>query len=591
MTLLADPIAPEVGLPSVLRVPRRRPLHRRLARVLRPTEGRLVFLLAVAGYVATAVALTFHYGLISVDGISRTANAAYVVDSRFPHLAAIGFVWNPLPSLVQVPFVPLGTLWPALLGTGFLGDLQSAAFMAGSVALVCLILRDWGCSRPVRYLLTALYALHPLVIYYGADGMSEAALLFCVLLATRYLARWLRLGRDSDLVRLGLALALGYTARYETLATGAAAVAAVVIVAARRSTVRGARGRLRSASVDGFLAGAPFVFAVALWAVTSKIIVKAWFPTFSSSYGNSQQVSGGITAIRRVTGLGTPREWGYLAHQLFALEPLALIAITGALALAVVRRDNRVIAPLAALGALLLFDVLAFSTGHTYGWLRFYIAEIPLTVLLAGSVAGHHLAALRNPPRNLLARWLLATSRVALNVVLATVAVVIAAPGLVTGYAVMTNPTLGREEAGELTAVLAPVRATPQDRQSMIRFTVERRIAQDIAALHLRHGAVLTDSGNAFAVLANAPDMRTYVITSDYDFQPAVADPPRFHVEYLLVPSSTFFDAVEAAYPTLYADGGGFATLVRFWRGTFWTPDWKLYKITDPAVLSGVAAG
>src|SRR5438874_734088 len=43
----------------------------------------------------------------NADGLSRTANAWYVIFSRDPHLSAIGFVWPILPSLVQIPLLPL----------------------------------------------------------------------------------------------------------------------------------------------------------------------------------------------------------------------------------------------------------------------------------------------------------------------------------------------------------------------------------------------------------------------------------------------------------------------------------------------------
>ena len=39
----------------------------------------------------------------SGDAWSRITNAYYVLYSRDPHLAAIGFIWNPLPSLMAIP--------------------------------------------------------------------------------------------------------------------------------------------------------------------------------------------------------------------------------------------------------------------------------------------------------------------------------------------------------------------------------------------------------------------------------------------------------------------------------------------------------
>ena len=62
---------------------------RRVLRAFRPTEGKVSFLVAAAGYLCTGVILVLHYGVIDIDAMSRVANASYVLDSRFPHLAAM----------------------------------------------------------------------------------------------------------------------------------------------------------------------------------------------------------------------------------------------------------------------------------------------------------------------------------------------------------------------------------------------------------------------------------------------------------------------------------------------------------------------
>ncbi|MDE3078186.1 MAG: hypothetical protein KGJ86_22410, partial [Chloroflexota bacterium] len=80
-------------------------------------------------YVVMATYLTLGLHILVGDAISRTAAASYVVLSRERHLAAIGFVWNPLPTVVQIPLVlvlrPFGLQVLA-------GPLQSALFMGGA---------------------------------------------------------------------------------------------------------------------------------------------------------------------------------------------------------------------------------------------------------------------------------------------------------------------------------------------------------------------------------------------------------------------------------------------------------------------------
>ncbi len=64
------------------------------------------------------------------DAMARVVQAHSVVLSRDPHLAAVGFVWPPLPSIAEVPFVLLLQKFTAPV---FAGQIVSALF-AGALA-------------------------------------------------------------------------------------------------------------------------------------------------------------------------------------------------------------------------------------------------------------------------------------------------------------------------------------------------------------------------------------------------------------------------------------------------------------------------
>ena len=195
----------------------------------RNPERRLVIL--ACGIVYLGMALWFWRNqLLPGDAMSRIANGYYVLYSRDPHLAAIGFVWNPLPSLILLPFLPLSFLFPALTQEGLLAALMSATLMTATVAVAHDVLRRTGLQRMPRLVLTAALGLHPLILLYAGNGMSEACFLLLLMLAVRSLHRWLAEDRVELLVPLGLALALAYGARYEALAP-AAAVTVLVIAA------------------------------------------------------------------------------------------------------------------------------------------------------------------------------------------------------------------------------------------------------------------------------------------------------------------------------------------------------------------------
>src|SRR5450631_3240482 len=80
-----SPLDTRPGQPSRLR---------RLARRV-TSEGGMVMLLTLAVYLVLGVLLDFHYQTFALDAVSRLANGFYLLYSRDPHLAAVGFVWNP----------------------------------------------------------------------------------------------------------------------------------------------------------------------------------------------------------------------------------------------------------------------------------------------------------------------------------------------------------------------------------------------------------------------------------------------------------------------------------------------------------------
>ena len=80
------------------------------------------------------VAFTGGADLLGGDGVSRVAIANRILFSADPHLAAIGFVWSPIPDWPFCPLVALRPIWPFLVTGAFAGTIVSALFMAGAVA-------------------------------------------------------------------------------------------------------------------------------------------------------------------------------------------------------------------------------------------------------------------------------------------------------------------------------------------------------------------------------------------------------------------------------------------------------------------------
>ena len=121
-------------------------------------------------YLALGATMILRWNYFDPDGPSRVANAGFALLSRNPHLSAIGFISNPLPSLVEIPLLELSRWWPVLKTAGLASVLQSALFMAGSVLMVRRIAFDRGLPAGWRRLAITALALHSVIVICGSTA-------------------------------------------------------------------------------------------------------------------------------------------------------------------------------------------------------------------------------------------------------------------------------------------------------------------------------------------------------------------------------------------------------------------------------------
>jgi len=564
-------------------------------RLLRPAPVVLLF----AAYLAVGLAFSLGAGIVTGDAWSRVGNAYYVLFSRDPHLAAIGFVWNPLPSLLELPILPFVGLWRPLVDHGVAGSLMSAACMALAVRELWLWLRDLGPSRPVRIGLTAAFAAHPLILLYGGNGMSEAPFLLFLIVAGRAFSDWVASGSVGRLAVTGLALALAYLTRYEAVAPMIAIGLLTLMVSYHRA--RGTRQqRVIEAAADGLIVGMPPIGAFVAWALASWLIVGSPFATFTSIYGNTSQVALSLAAIRSSTGDTPVAAAIYVGQQIGGLEPfLALIGVVAVL-ISLLRRDMRVLVPLAVFGSVLAFSTLLFVGGSSFGWLRFSITAIPLAATVVALVLS---------PNRSVARWSSGTPRLAAIARLVPVArlapvfrvpasvarraasaprilvsvalVALVLGGLPSAANVVFDGRLAREESPQLRGLVGGDRAMPAERNE---FLASGAVARYLDARNLPRGSVVVDVALGFWVVLQSAHPEQFVITPDRDFDKIVEDPAIFNVPYVLVSPPTgvaALNALERSHHGMFADGGGIATLVQEFDDAGGRPAWRLYRVDE----------
>ena len=259
---------------------------------IRVSDRRLkvaLFAVTLAIYVAVGYWLQVRNGFILGDALSRVSAAQGALFSRDPHLAAIGFIFTPLTAMLQIPAVLLSPLWPEMTARAFSGTIVSAVFMAGGAVQILGMGTDRGLPRGYVLAIAALFALNPMIVFYGANGMSEAPFIFFMSWAVRRLIMWMV---DDDVHHLiaagGIAMGLAYLTRYDAVACVAAAgllVGTTTYLRARPEP------RLRRALLDALLVSGPGFAAFVGWAGASWLITGEAFAQFTSQYGNAAILS------------------------------------------------------------------------------------------------------------------------------------------------------------------------------------------------------------------------------------------------------------------------------------------------------------
>jgi hypothetical protein len=512
----------------------------------------LVSIPALCGYVYLALGLWLMLGLgfFEGDALSRTANALYVVKGRDPHVAAIGFVWNPLPSIVQIPLVlaldPLGLAYLA-------APIHSALFGIGSLVVLDRLLRllDVGAGR--RRVLLFGYGLHPLIVFYAANGMSESPLLFFMLAGTYQFLRWTRGGGTQSLILFALASACTFLVRYEGLAFCAGGVVALTFAFFVGKDLE--PDRLEAILLTYLV---PVSYVAALWVFFNAVFVGDPLYFYRSSYGNLAQTAGFRTGLQTYLSLvigNVATSLGYAGLRWLivmpAVAPVALLAfVHGAL-----RRDHVTFGVLAMAGTLPAFHAYLVYSGTSFGWLRFFLYSIPFAVVLLPIV----LAPLAHLRRTHGAMWALS--------------LLLVAGGLPTGLYAMTQPDLGREEWEITRHLIEPdVVAVPPS----FTFTTDRVIARYVDELP-GTPVVLMDSAYAFGVNIFSRDHARYAITSDRDFKELLARPDAGAITHILVPNPRSIEAIGQAIPGIWQNGRPYAELEIDFGGL---NGWRLYKVT-----------
>src|SRR6201989_196505 len=97
------------------------------------------------------------------DAFYRSTSALFVLHSSDPKLADIGFVWMPLPTLLNLPWVLLYPIWQNIVLSGVASALSSAVCGGATAVVLVLTARRLGLPRWLGWTFAVLVSTNPMV--------------------------------------------------------------------------------------------------------------------------------------------------------------------------------------------------------------------------------------------------------------------------------------------------------------------------------------------------------------------------------------------------------------------------------------------
>lgn len=493
------------------------------------------------------------------DAFSRSANALFTLYSSDPKLADIGFVWMPLPTLLNLPWVALYPVWHNVVTSGAASALSSAVCGGAAAAVLLFTARRLPLPRWLGWAFALLVSTNPMVFLYAGNGMSEVVTAPFLIGAVCFLTLFWRSGQRWWIAAAGIALGLAVASIYEAIPFVGAVFLALVGGMLWSSEARPSHpmGRGRAVEGLGLLLLVPSIFVGLLWIGLNAMIMHQPLFFLTGEYGyssyqqgtaswwNSPNVKGDLTGLM---GLLVARGWPFLIplaallvvrlmdRRLLRIETVSLVVVGLSVTIGEV-------APMAYLGS-------------DMGFLRYHIWPL-------FAAAGFGLYEIATSTRR---RWAIA---------LVLGGWVLAAPACLW---VMTDHPF-QQEYSELRSVLHPGR----DARELGTLDVVSANAPVANWLHAhvlaRHRRVLLDSFQGYAVAPQIPpqDQQYLWMSFDHRFGAALADPRRYGISYILLPdpADASTDVINRTRPMLWPGRAPGFTLVK----QFGAEAWRLYAV------------
>lgn len=492
-------------------------------------------------YAIVGIILIYRYGITQSDNISRVFNAYSTFMVHKFNLANIGFIWNPLPTILEIPLVALHNLWPALLTKGIAGIFVSAVFGGVAIFNIYKMLSHFGLRSLYRTTATVLFGLNPLIVFYAANGMSDIMLLAAMLGVAYCIILYLENQRIYSLVLASLWLAIGFGARYESGIYALTIGMAIIILLSTPKLLDRKKG-------IGILIvlELPIIYSVGIWVAANWIIMGNPLYFMDSRYSNAAQVATGIYHIARSDRNIVNALW-FVLERTIIFPPLIIALLVTSWGL-IKHKVPKVIWILLALGlGEPITQVLLLTLGADPGLERYFIFYIPLGFLLTAFIIAPTCS-----------RWRM-------------IGITLLAIGNLFTWVGSNTTNFGKGVNTYISVVAKGGHLHPH--QSSIK------VASYLNA-HPKM-TILVDSFMGWPVIIHSSNPGQFITTDNINFH-SVVNHPIGKVQAILVPQPTGngkLDAINQKYPGLWAGKEPWSHLVFSVRGS---RNWRLYKINKP---------
>lgn len=519
------------------------------------SENSIILLMVFALACLAGMYINFVLDFVFIDAFKRSFMAYLVYFGNEPKLSAIGFVWPPIPTLLQLPLVAI----EPLNRTGIAGNILSAIFLGISAVYLNSLGKLFNVKKLFRYAFTLLFVANPLIFFYGANGMSELIAISFIIMTIYYFLRHIVKNSLPSLLIASLTLSCLIMTRWEMgllLFVVLSLIAFIPFVKKNYSF-----NKAESSAVMFIL---PVMFIVFIWLFASWLIVGS--PTYflNSSYSftphDAKQLASN-TVLSAAKG-------NILLSIQFVMERILFLSAVFfpflILVLAKLRNKANRISGLTIVGfalSVIFAHTMLVFLGKSYGELRYFIYVIPFSYIFL-------LFLFKDTLKTTLKNYKYTAA------FLVAVVLMLATSGLT--YYAMLQPKYGNQEYVLMNVLLN------KNTDKNYALDKEEEIAKYISA-NVKTRSVIVDDSVGFTIVYLSRNPNLFIETVDSDFKKILNNPINTEAKYMLISDQNThsgIDILNEAYPKMFEEGEEFVTLEKDWG------DWKLYKIKSPTEIA-----